>query len=135
MIWQWTPFMMLIVLAGLQSQPPDDARGGQGRRRRAPAPTFRELTLPAPAARTSSWRPARLDLPGQTRSTRSRPMTQGGPGTSTTNLPYYLYQTGEQRLRHRRGGRRPGWSPSSCTIIVATFALRMFARVFQFEEA
>jgi sorbitol/mannitol transport system permease protein len=23
MIWQWTPFMMLIVLAGLQSQPPD----------------------------------------------------------------------------------------------------------------
>ena len=23
MIWQWTPFMMLLVLAGLQSQPKD----------------------------------------------------------------------------------------------------------------
>ncbi len=23
MIWQWTPFMMLLVLAGLQSQPTD----------------------------------------------------------------------------------------------------------------
>ena len=23
MIWQWTPFMMLLILAGLQSQPKD----------------------------------------------------------------------------------------------------------------
>ena len=45
MIWQWTPFMMLLVLAGLQSQPKDilEAASTDGAR---PLAIFRELTLP-----------------------------------------------------------------------------------------
>src|SRR4029077_14236495 len=45
LVWQWTPFMMLIMLAGLQSQPSDileaanvDGASGVG--------IFRQLTLP-----------------------------------------------------------------------------------------
>src|SRR5262249_1200200 len=45
LVWQWTPFMMLIVLAGLQSQPSDileaaDVDGASG------FGIFRQLTLP-----------------------------------------------------------------------------------------
>jgi hypothetical protein len=45
MIWQWTPFMMLLVLAGLQSQPKNilKAAACDGAR---PLQIFRELTLP-----------------------------------------------------------------------------------------
>ena len=35
MIWQWTPFMMLLVLAGLQSQPKDILEAASTRRRPA----------------------------------------------------------------------------------------------------
>jgi len=45
MIWQWTPFMTLIVLAGLQSQPPDTLEAAKVDGAGALA-TFRELTLP-----------------------------------------------------------------------------------------
>ena len=45
LVWQWTPFMMLIMLAGLQSQPTDilEAARVDGAR---PLAIFRELTLP-----------------------------------------------------------------------------------------
>jgi sorbitol/mannitol transport system permease protein len=62
LIWQWTPFMMLIVLAGLQSQPEDVPRGGQGRRgdalRHLPA-----THAQPPAALHGAGHPARHDLP------------------------------------------------------------------------
>src|SRR6266487_5786054 len=45
MIWQWTPFMTLIVLAGLQSQPPDTLEAAKVDGAGAFA-TFRELTIP-----------------------------------------------------------------------------------------
>src|SRR2546423_13775007 len=45
LIWQWTPFMMLIMLAGLQSQPSAiiEAAGVDGA---TPFGIFRQLTLP-----------------------------------------------------------------------------------------
>src|SRR5258705_10941868 len=45
LVWQWTPFMMLIMLAGLQSQPSDilEAAGVDGA---TPFGIFRQLTLP-----------------------------------------------------------------------------------------
>jgi sorbitol/mannitol transport system permease protein len=45
LVWQWTPFMMLIILAGLQSQPSDviEAAGVDGA---TPFGIFRQLTLP-----------------------------------------------------------------------------------------
>jgi sorbitol/mannitol transport system permease protein len=132
MIWQWTPFMTLIVLAGLQSQPPDTLEAAKVDGAGALA-TFRELTLP-------HLRPyielgillGSIYLVNAFDAVRL--MTNGGPGTSTTNLPFYLYQ--QVNFAFNVGGAAAaGVVTVILTIIIATFALRMFARVFQFEEA
>ena len=132
MIWQWTPFMTLIVLAGLQSQPPDTLEAAKVDGAGAIA-MFRELTLP-------HLRPyielgillGSIYLVNAFDAVRL--MTNGGPGTSTTNLPFYLYQ--QVNFAFDVGGAAAaGVVTVILTIIVATFALRMFARVFQFEEA
>jgi len=132
MIWQWTPFMTLIVLAGLQSQPSDTLEAAKVDGAGALA-TFRELTLP-------HLRPyielgillGSIYLVNAFDAVRL--MTNGGPGTATTNLPFYLYQ--QVNFAFDVGGAAAaGVVTVILTIIVATFALRMFARVFQFEEA
>jgi sorbitol/mannitol transport system permease protein len=132
MIWQWTPFMTLIVLAGLQSQPQDTLEAAKVDGAGAMA-TFRELTFP-------HLRPY-IELGILLGSIylvnvfdAVRLMTNGGPGTSTTNLPFYLYQ--QVNFAFDVGGAAAaGVITVILTIIVATFALRMFASVFQFEEA
>ena len=63
-----------------------------------------------------------------------RLMTNGGPGTSTTTLPFYLYQKVNYAF-DIGGAAAAGVVTVVLTIIVASFALRLFARVFQFEEA
>ena len=132
MIWQWTPFMTLIVLAGLQSQPPDVLEATKVDGAGALA-TFRELTMP-------HLRPY-IELGILLGSIylvntfdQVRLMTNGGPGTATTNLPFYLYQQVNYAF-DVGGAAAAGVITVILTIIVATFALRMFARVFQFEEA
>src|SRR5258707_14384935 len=131
MIWEWTPFMMLIVLAGLQSQPSDTLEAakvdGAG-----PFATFRELTFP-------HLRPY-IELGILLGSMylvnvfdAVRLMTNGGRGTATTNLPFYLFQQVNNAF-DVGGAAATGVVTVILTIIVATFALRMFARVFQFEE-
>src|SRR5215831_14183751 len=90
MIWQWTPFMTLIVLAGLQSQPTETLEAAKVDGAGAFA-TFGELTLP-------HLRPyielgillGSIYLVNTFDAVRL--MTNGGPGTSTTNLPFFLYQ-------------------------------------------
>jgi len=131
MIWQWTPFMTLIVLAGLQSQPADVLEAAKVDGAGAWA-TFRELTLP-------HLRPY-IELGILLGSIylvnvfdAVRLMTNGGPGTATTNLPFYLYQQVNNAF-DVGGAAATGVVTVVLTIIVATFALRMFARVFQFEE-
>ncbi|HUL27611.1 MAG TPA: sugar ABC transporter permease [Streptosporangiaceae bacterium] len=132
MIWQWTPFMTLIVLAGLQSQPTETLEAAKVDGAGALA-TFRELTLP-------HLRPY-IELGILLGSIylvnvfdAVRLMTNGGPGTSTTNLPFYLYQEVNNAF-DVGGAAAAGVVTVILTIIVASFALRMFARVFQFEEA
>ncbi len=132
MIWQWTPFMVLIVLAGLQSQPADTLEAAKVDGAGAFA-TFRELTMP-------HLRPY-IELGILLGSiylvnvfVAVRLMTKGGPGTATTNLPFYLYQQVNNAF-DIGGAAAAGVVTVILTIIVATFALRMFARVFQFEEA
>src|SRR5579859_3608114 len=132
MIWQWTPFMALIVLAGLQSQPSDVLEAAKVDGAGALA-TFRELTLP-------HLRPY-IELGILLGSIylvnvfdAVRLMTNGGPGTATTNLPFYLY-TQVNNAFDVGGAAATGVVTVILTIIVATFALRMFARVFQFEGA
>jgi len=130
MIWQWTPFMTLIVLAGLQSQPVDILEAAKVDGAGALA-TFRRLTLP-------HLRPY-IELGILLGSIylvnvfdAVRLMTNGGPGTSTTNLPFYLYEQVNNAF-DVGGAAATGVVTVVLTIIVATFALRMFASVFQFE--
>jgi sorbitol/mannitol transport system permease protein len=130
MIWQWTPFMTLIVLAGLQGQPADTLEAAKVDGAGALA-TFRELTLP-------HLRPY-IELGILLGSVylvnvfdAVRLMTNGGPGTTTTNLPFYLYEQVNNAF-DVGGAAAAGVVTVILTIIVATFALRLFARVFQFE--
>jgi sorbitol/mannitol transport system permease protein len=132
MIWQWTPFMMLIVLAGLQSQAADVLEAAKVDGANAWA-TFRELTLP-------HLRPY-IELGILLGSIylvnafdQVRLMTNGGPGTSTTTLPFYLYQQVNYAF-DIGGAAAAGVVTVILTIIIATFALRLFASVFRLEEA
>jgi sorbitol/mannitol transport system permease protein len=130
LVWQWTPFMMLIMLAGLQSQPSDileaanvDGASGFG--------IFRQLTLPhlrryleLGALLGSIYIVQAFDAIDV--------MTGGGPGS--TNVPYYVYQ------ESIGGGFRYGSASAYAivvvifSIIIATFALRVLSSLFRDEE-
>jgi polyol transport system permease protein len=130
LVWQWTPFMMLIVLAGLQSQPSDileaaDVDGATG------FGIFRQLTLP-------HLRPY-LELGALLGSIyivqafdAIDVMTGGGPGS--TNVPYYVYQ------ESIGGGFRYGSASAYAivvvvfSIIIATLALRLLSSLFKDED-
>jgi sorbitol/mannitol transport system permease protein len=129
LVWQWTPFMMLIILAGLQSQPTDvlEAAKVDGA---TPFGTFRQLTLPH----------LRMYLElGALLGTvyliqvfdHVAVMTGGGPGS--TNVPYFVYQ------RSIGGGWVFGQASAYAivvviaSIIVANIALRVLSRLLKGE--
>jgi sorbitol/mannitol transport system permease protein len=128
--WQWTPFMMLIMLAGLQSQPADilEAANVDGA---SSFGIFRQLTLPhlrryleLGALLGSIYIVQAFDAIDV--------MTGGGPGS--TNVPYYVYQ------ESIGGGFRYGSASAYAivvvifSIIIATFALRLLSSLFKDEE-
>jgi sorbitol/mannitol transport system permease protein len=130
LVWQWTPFMMLIVLAGLQSQPGDiiEAANVDGA---SAFGIFRQLTLPhlrryleLGALLGSIYIVQAFDAIDV--------MTGGGPGS--TNVPYYVYQ------QSIGGGFRYGAASAYAivvvifAIIIATFALRVLSSLFKDEE-
>jgi sorbitol/mannitol transport system permease protein len=131
MIWQWTPFMMLLVLAGLQSQPKDtvEAAGVDGAR---PLQIFRELTLPhlrryieLGVVLGAIYLVNEFDAVYM--------MTQGGPGVSSTNLPFYIYQRAFLGFEVGQAAAM-GVIVVIMTIIVATFALRLIFTSFSGTE-
>ena len=126
-IWQWTPFMMLLLLAGLQSQPKDVLEAasvdGAGRWR-----TFASITLP----HLSRYIQLSILL-GAIYIVNSFDaiflMTQGGPGTASTNMPYYIYQRAFPGFDSGQSSAM-GVIVVILTLIVATFALRLMFRTF-----
>jgi multiple sugar transport system permease protein len=90
-IWQWTPFMFLVLLAGLQSLPvePFEAVRVDGA---SALQTFRDLTLPM-------LRPVILvallirTMDAFTVFDTIYIMTNGGPGRSTETMAIYVYRT------------------------------------------
>jgi sorbitol/mannitol transport system permease protein len=130
LIWQWTPFMMLILLAGLQSRPLDvieaaridGASGWQ---------IFRYMTFPHLRRY--------LELGGllgaiyvvQTFDAVFV-ITSGGLGTA--NLPYVIYQTFYQAHDYGRASAA-GVIVVIATIAIATLALRTVSTLFQEENA
>lgn len=121
LIWRWTPFMMLIVLAGLQSQPrevleaarTDGADGWQ---------IFRFITLPY-LRRYVELGVLLGSIYVVNTFDEIFMMTQGGPGTATTNLPYYLYQRVFQGFDVGQAAAL-GVVVVAGTLVVAMFALR-----------
>ncbi|MFF1607404.1 carbohydrate ABC transporter permease [Amycolatopsis sp. NPDC058278] len=126
-VWQWTPFMMLLILAGLQSQAKDVLEAanvdGAGRWR-----TFVFITLPHLSRFLQL-----ATLLGAIYIVNSFDaiflMTQGGPGTASTNLPYYIYQRAFEGFDVGQSSAM-GVIVVILTMIVATFALRLMFRTF-----
>ncbi|AKU16658.1 sugar ABC transporter permease [Luteipulveratus mongoliensis] len=126
LVWQWTPFMMLILLAGLQSRPMDvvEAARIDGA---SPWQIFRSMTLP-------HLRPY-IELSGLLGAIyvvqnfdAVFTITSGGLGTA--NLPYFIYQTFYTAHDYGRASAA-GVVVVIGTIIIATFALRTAFSLFQ----
>jgi sorbitol/mannitol transport system permease protein len=131
LVWQWTPFMMLIVLAGLQSQSNEVLEAAKVDGAGAWT-TFRAITVPhlRPYIELGVLLGAiylvnTFDVIYM--------MTQGGPGTATTNLPYYLYQRAFLGFDVGQASAL-GVVTVAGTILVASVALRMLFTVFANTE-
>ena len=131
LVWQWTPFMMLLILAGLQSMPRDILEAG-----RVDGATsfqlFRELTLPhlrrfieLGAVLGAIYLVNTFD--------QIYMMTQGGPGTASANLPFYIYQRAFLGFDIGQAAAM-GVVVVVFTIVVASFALRMIFKTFTGKE-
>ena len=130
LVWQWTPFMMLILLAGLQAQPTDileaarvDGAGG--------LKTFRFITLPHMRQYIELATLLGSIYVVQTFDAIFS-ITQGGPGTATTNLPYEIYQTMFRKYEYGEAAAA-GVVVVVGTIIVATIGLRFVSSLFREE--
>ncbi|TXC97043.1 sugar ABC transporter permease [Streptomyces sp. ISID311] len=128
LIWQWTPFMMLILLAGLQSRPADavEAARMDGA---SPFDIFRYLTLPhlrryleLAALLGTIYVVQNFDAVFT--------ITSGGLGTA--NLPYTIYQTFYQAHDYGRASAQ-GVVVVLCSLVAATFALRTVSSLLREE--
>ncbi|GAA1898655.1 carbohydrate ABC transporter permease [Streptantibioticus ferralitis] len=130
LVWQWTPFMMLILLAGLQSRQLDAVEAatvdGAGSWQ-----IFRYLTLPhlrryleLAALLGSVYVVQNFDAVFT--------ITSGGLGTA--NLPYSIYQTFYQAHDYGQASAE-GVVVVIGSIIVATFALRTVSSLLSQEAS
>ncbi len=127
-VWQWAPFMMLILLAGLQGIS-DEVREAARIDGAGPIMEFRRVTFPLLGPyfelATLLGMIYVLQLFGEI-----FVATQGGPGTETTTLPYYVYQTISQ-------GNDVGTSSAQGVLaiilssIIAALLLRLLMRTFR----
>ncbi len=130
LVWQWTPFMMLIILAGLQSQTAEvlEAARVDGA---GPLQTFRSLTLPhlrsyleLGALLGSIYLLQTFDTVDQ--------LVGGAP--DARNVPYFIYQ------RSIGGGWRFGQASAYgvvvvvATIIIANVTLRLISSLLEGEN-
>ncbi|UXY25463.1 sugar ABC transporter permease [Streptomyces sp. HUAS TT20] len=129
LIWQWTPFMMLILLAGLQSRPLEIIEAARVDGANA-FQIFRHLTLPhlrryleLAALLGSVYIVQNFDAVFT--------ITSGGLGTA--NLPYTIYQTFYQAHDYGRASAA-GVIVVLGTIVVATFALRTVSTLLREEK-
>ena len=131
LIWQWTPFMMLLVLAGLQSQPKDilEAASTDGAR---PLAIFRELTL-SHLRRYIELGVVLGAIYIVNEFDAIYMMTQGGPGISSANLPFHIYQRVFLGFQVGQAAAM-GVVVVIMTIIIATFALRLIFKTFSGTE-
>ncbi len=129
LVWQWTPFMMLILLAGLQSRPADvvEAARVDGA---STWQVFRYLTFPhlrryleLASLLGSIYVVQNFDAVFT--------ITSGGLGTA--NLPYAVYQTFYSGHDYGQASAE-GVIVVICSILIATLALRTVSSLFREES-
>ena len=129
-VWRWTPFMMLIILAGLQSQNPEVLEAARVDGATA-LQAFRHITLPL--VRPFIELGALLGSLFVVQTFDSIYMlTYGGPGEDTTNLPFLLYLVAFQGFSIGQASAI-GVVAVILTTIVATLALRTLFSIFHVE--
>lgn len=122
LIWTWTPFMMLIVLAGLQSQDHDimEAAMVDGA---SPTQRFRFMTLPH-LRRYFELCIVMGSIYLLNTYDQVYAITQGGPGSATTNLPYEIYLTQFRKYDYGEGAAA-GVIIVLISIVIANFGLKL----------
>ncbi|MCB8912729.1 sugar ABC transporter permease [Rhodococcus rhodochrous] len=131
LVWQWTPFMMLLILAGLQSMPRDILEAGRVDGAGTFA-LFRELTLPH-LRRFIELGTVLGAIYLVNTFDAIYMMTQGGPGTASSNLPFYIYQRAFLGFDIGQAAAM-GVVVVIGTIVIATFALRLIFTSFTGKE-
>jgi sorbitol/mannitol transport system permease protein len=128
LVWRWAPFMMLILLAGMQSID-EEVREAARVDGATPFEEFIGITLPhlyrfmqLGALLGSVYIVQETDAIFVT--------TQGGPGTLTTNLPYLVYETAVRGSQVGRGAAM-GVVVVALTIVAMTFLLRALDRILR----
>lgn len=123
-VWQWTPFMVLLILAGLQAIPREpleaarvDGASGWYVLRRVTLPLLAPVLVVAILLRS-------LDAMKVFEYVFAT--TRGGPGTETETLQYFIYQTGIQFFRLG--------SASSMAFIVLVVVLAIIVVAFRRME-
>ena len=129
-VWRWTPFMMLIILAGLQSQNPEILEAARVDGASA-LQAFRRITLPLvrPFIELGALLGALFVV--QTFDSIFM-LTYGGPGEDTTNIPFLLYLVAFQGFNIGQASAI-GVVAVIVTTIVATLALRTLFTIFHIE--
>lgn len=131
LVWQWTPFMMLLILAGLQSMPKDIQEAA-----RVDGATsfrlFRELTLPhlrrfieLGSVLGAIYLVNTFDAVYM--------MTSGGPGVASSNLPFYIYQRAFLGFDVGQAAAM-GVVTVVATVILSSLALRLIFKSFSGKE-
>lgn len=130
LIWQWTPFMTLILLAGLQSRPGDvlEAASVDGA---GPWQAFRFLTMPHMRQY--------LELAGLLGSIYiiqnfDAVYTLTPLNPQTENLPYLIFNTINSANDYGLASAQ-GVVIVIATIVIATFALRTVSSLFKEENS
>lgn len=117
-VWQWTPFMFLLMLAGLVSLPKEPFLAavidGAG-----PIRTFLKVTFPLMAPVSVAAVIIRL-IEASKMSDTIYVLTSGGPGSATETPGYYLYIRG---LREQQTGYAGSLSVTYLIIMIVTLTI------------
>ncbi|HET6363344.1 MAG TPA: sugar ABC transporter permease [Gemmatimonadota bacterium] len=125
--WQWTPFTMLILLAGLQSFP-DELRDAASMDGAGPLAIFRHLVIPH-LARYVEIAVLLEVLFVLSAFGEIFVATSGGPGISTTNLTYQIYREAFERWNIGRASALGVFA-----ILLANMVLLLFLRLVRRDD-
>ena len=131
-VWRWAPFMMLILLAGMQSIS-EEVREAARVDGATAKQEFLDITLP------QLWRFMQLGgLLGTVFIVQEIDpifmMTGGGPGDATTTLPYLVYEKARESFDIGRGAAL-GVIVVLISIVAITFLVRILDRMLDRREA